>query len=224
MSDTTPNLQQVLAELKSSVLGQFITTMPATVERYDRARECVDATPCIPLRVEQEDGSVQLVQLPTSVSCPVLFGAATWPIEKGSVVVLMYVSANISSWLALGGRSVEATDERRHDPCSAFAIPAGHSFGGATKQSRTAPDDAYVIHWDKIRHGGPDANDPVVRKSDLDATVARLNATISALLAHTHLAPGGTTNVPTGSGSSAGSVATLTTMTAPACSSTTYTK
>lgn len=219
MSDTTPTFQQVLADLRSSVLGQFFVQLPAIVERYDNIRQCVDATPCIPVRVEQEDGSVQLVQMPTSIASPVLFGPITWPISKGSVVVLLYASANLSSWLALGGRSVEAPDDRRHDPSSAFALPAGHSFGGTTKPQHTAPDDALVLHWAKIRHGGSDANDPIARKSDLDLVVARLNGAIARLEGHTHPTSGGTSGTPGGLPAAA-----VSPLTAPACSSTSYTK
>ena len=64
-------------------------------------------------------------------------------------------------------------------------MPGGHSYGGATAPSTTAPTDALVVHGDAIKLGGPDATDPVVRKSDLDALVATFNS-------HTHIYTPGT--------------------------------
>lgn len=38
----------------------------------------------------------------------------------------------------------------------------------------------------KIKHGGEDADDPLVRKSDLDSVVAKLNSLIAKFTAHVH--------------------------------------
>lgn len=49
----------------------------------------------------------------------------------------------------------------------------------------------------EIRVGTPEAADPVVRLSDLEALTSKYNELVSAFGEHTHSAPGGTTGTPT---------------------------
>lgn len=200
MSEATPTLPQLLARMREGILGDFLVCLPARVEAYDKDRQCVDATPVNLVREEQEDGSFVTKQMETVVSAPVTFPGSgpfriTFPIKVGSTVILQFTSANLAYWLSAGAQALPP-DERRHDVCSALAYPGGHSFGGDAAPSTEAPDDALVIHGEKLRLGGPAANDPVIRKSDLDPVVARLNGAIARIEGHTH------TGVTTGGGTS----------------------
>lgn len=200
MSDATPTLPQVLQQMRASILGDFLVCLPARVESYDKERQCVNATPVNLVRELQEDGSFATKQMETVISAPVTFPGSgpfriTFPIEVGSTVILQFTSANLAYWLSTGTQALPP-DDRRHDVCSALAYPGGHSFGGDAAPSTEAPDDALVIHGEKLKFGGPAASDPVIRKSDLDPVVARLNGVIARVEGHTH------TGVTTGAGTS----------------------
>lgn len=219
MSDQTPTLEQVFRLRQEQAVADLYIELPARVERFDSVLQCVDATPVVLRDRELEDGSVVSERLPTVVRAPVLYlgsGAfrVTFPVEVGSIVMLRFTSANLSQWLAKGGVS-NVQDGRRHDLCSAVAYPGGHSFAGEGKPSTPAPTDSLCLHGPRIEVGSPSASDPVVRKSDLDAVVAKLNALIAKYNAHTHPAPGGTTS-PTASSES--------TITSPAGSSVLFTE
>lgn len=198
MSEQTPTLEQVLRLRQEGAVADLYIELPAKVERFDPQLQCVDATPTILRDRTLEDGTIVSERLPTVVRAPVLYLGSgsfrmTFPIEVGSIVMLRFPSANLSQWLAKGGVS-EAQDGRRHDLCSAVAYPGGHSFSGDGRPSTSAPSDSLCLHAPRIEAGGPDASDPVVRKSDLDAVVAKLNALITKHNTHTHAAPGGTTS------------------------------
>lgn len=209
MSDDTPSLEQVLDGRRASLLGDFLVHLPARVDAYDKDRQCVDATPLPLVREEQEDGSVLVKQLPTVMSAPVLFPGAgpfrlTFPVQVGATVMLEFTSSNLARWLAVGGQ-VEATDDRRHDICSAMAYPGGHSFAGETAPSTEAPDDAMVLHAPKLRHGGPGADDPVCRLSDLQQVLDYAIAVNARVSVHTHpVATTGSASAQSGTASATG--------------------
>jgi hypothetical protein len=221
MSDATPTFEQLLRGARASAVGGIYIELPAIVDVYDEDDQCVDATPAILATEDLEDGSKRNVQLPTVLRAPVTFPGAggyriTFPISRGDVVMLRFASANLSRWLSVGGQS-EAQDGRRHDLCSAVAYPGGHSFGGSTAPKTTAPTDAMVLHGPKLLFGGPGADDPVVRKSDLDLAVSKINSLIGKYNGHTHPAPGGATSIPTLTDRD-------TTMSAPSGSAVTFTE
>lgn len=167
-----PTLPDVLLKLGRSMLDGMHITLPAVVERYDADRQCVDATPTIRRPRKREDGTEVTEQLPVVTDCPVVFPGSggyriTWPIEVGSVVVLHFTSASLGRWLTLGGIQ-DPGDGRRHDGTSAFAVPGGHSFGGATAPGTTAPTSSMVLHAPGgLLLGGPSASDRVAGQSDL---------------------------------------------------------
>jgi hypothetical protein len=190
MSDLIPTLEQLLLAGQERATAEIYVELPASVDRFDERLQCVDATPTVLRGRVLEDGSRVEERLPTVVRAPVVYPGSgpfrlTFPIAVGSVVMLRFTSANLSRWLAKGGVS-EVQDERRHDLCSAVAYPGGHSFAGNTKPSTSVAADALCLHGPRVEVGSPNASDPVVRKSDLDAVVAKLNALITKYNVHAH--------------------------------------
>lgn len=183
MSDRIPTLAELMRRSAAALVdGQYVT-LPARVERYDADRQCVDAQPTIMREVVGEDGAVTTERLPVVTNAPVVFPGSgpyriTWPVELGSMVVLHFTSASMDRWLAIGGGGVEPRDGRRHDLSSAFAVPGGHSFGGATAPSTTAPTDALVVHGEAIKLGGPGATELVAWHSALTALADAFSAWI----------------------------------------------
>lgn len=195
--NSTPSLADLLRRSGAALLDGMHVTLPAVVERYDPDRQCVDAQPTTTQEVRGEDGRLVTERLPVVTNAPVLFPGSgqyriTWPIEVGSVVVLHFTSVALDRWLSLGGEGVAPQDGRRHDLSSAFATPGGHSFAGSTTPGTAAPTDALVLHAPAgglVRVGGPEADDPVVRMSDLQYLIDKYNG-------HTHPTPSGVSSAP----------------------------
>lgn len=215
MSKLTPSLEQRLDARAARTFGAMDFLHPATVVTYYPDRQCVDAAPVVTDAIELEDGSTRQERRPVVLSAPVIWPGAggagfTFAIKPGDVVMLVFPSASTALWLAVGGFA-EAQDGRRHDLSSAFAIPGGHSFRGRTAPKMKPAATGATVHASTLRLGESDASDPVVRKSDLDAVVAKLNLLITKYNAHTH-AVGSPPATPE------------TTITAPSCSSTVFSK
>lgn len=180
MSDEsrTPTLTDLFLRMARSTAAGSVHCLPATVIRYDATRQCVDAQPTIMSERAGEDDTTIVKLLPPVLNAPVMFYGSgsyrhTIPVEVGAVVMLHFTSASMERWLTLGGQ-VEPRDGRRHTLSDAVAYLGGHSFAGTTAPATTAPINARVLHGQLTLIGDDDANDPVVRKSDLDQVVARL--------------------------------------------------
>lgn len=170
--DPAGMLVEMVRRSASGLVDGMYVTLPAVVERYDATRQCVDAQPTIMREREGEGGATIVERLPVVTNAPVVFEGSgsyrqTFPIAVGSMVLLHFTSASMDRWLSIGGKDVEPRDDRRHDTSSAFAVPGGHSFGGSTAPSTTAPTDAWVTHGPAIKLGGPGATHRVAREVDL---------------------------------------------------------
>ncbi len=186
MSPRTPTLANVIAGAIRAALGDLFVATFARVERYDSTRQCVDAQPLIMAAYDNEEGERVAEALPVVTDAPVMFYGSgayrdTFPIAVGSTVVLVFMSRSIDRWLQSGGL-VDPGDDRGGNLSDAVAFPVGHDFAHVPTD---APEDARVMHAPLIRLGSSAANDPVIRKSDLDAFIATYNAHVHAF------APGG---------------------------------
>lgn len=75
------------------------------------------------------------------------------------------------------------------------------SFFSDAQPAPDVPDSAVVLAGETVRLGDALADDPVVRKSDMQAfgddILSRIETLVSELNSHTHTAPSGTTGGPT---------------------------
>lgn len=177
----------VLSDFIESHLTGLRVALPGRVVAYDKETQRADVQPDIQDGELDEDEQREPVTLPIIPDVPVHFIGAggyriTFPIKKGDAVLLVFSSSSLSRWKAAGGGLVDPANDQRHALEDAIAIPGCY----ATPPTES-PDDAIVIHGDEVRLGGPDADDPVVRKSDLDAF-------IDEYAAHLHPASAGTTS------------------------------
>ena len=151
----SPDLLEAIQAVVDDALEQVYTCLPARVVRYDEGRQAVDAQPYLKVPVRRGDGTVLHERLPVVLNAPVLYPTfsygcrVTGPIRPGLTVILFFPSAAIDRWLLTGVEIDTAGDASRHRPTAAFAMPAGHSFGGPAKPLAAAgapPQDAMVIH------------------------------------------------------------------------------
>ena len=204
-------------------LAGVFTAMPGIVQSYDPVTQSVDVQPAVRSRYQDETDSTVVETLPVIPLVPVVFPGGggcriAFPITKGDQCLLVFANCSLDRWLRAGG-IVDPQDDRRHTLNDAFALFCARDFGHAL---RNAPTDRMSLGYDTgptieispsdVRLGGNDANDPVVRKSDLDAFIATFNG---------HVHP--VTGVTTGTGTAA-TTAPSSTQSTLACSPTVKTK
>lgn len=215
---STPKQSTIIRAAIERALANLAGGRPGRVESYDPLKQRADVQPLI------LDGSRDLAtglrradRQPVITDVPVLMlGTArsrtTMDIRPGDTVWLCSASGSLDRYLIQGGE-VDPQDDRRHSISDAVCFPAVFDFASVPNNAST---DGIVLHTTRLRLGGPDASDPVVRKSDLDAVVTKLNTLIGLYNVHVHPVPGITAGPA--STTSLVSVSTTGTMTSPACS------
>lgn len=167
-----PSLEALLRRAGMASADGSRVLLPARVERYDEARQAVDAQPWIQRERQLADGLVVAERLPVVPCCPVNFPGSdgyriTFPIAVGSTVLLHFATGSLDRWLAIGGDV--APEDRRQVSANAFATPSGHSFTGVSGPATTAPQDAMVLHGAAIKLGGPAATSAASLHTDMQA-------------------------------------------------------
>lgn len=173
MTDT-PTLTQVLEGAVRAALRRYFVAMPGVVDSYDRSSQLARVTQAISDEEDGEDGAIEAPPV-TLPNVPVLFpGGATFDLAPGDSVLLVYMSRRADEWLA-GGTRVVARDRRMQHVSDVVAIP-----GLRAKPQRFGAGGvaagAWVLEQDDIRLGGSASDDPVARKSDLQALKQAINS------------------------------------------------
>ncbi len=166
---------------------RIYTSRPGQIESFDPATQRASVQPLVRQAYQNEAEERVTERLPIIHDVPVVFpgtsgGRITFPIFRGDVVLLVFTDCSLDRWLAMGDE-VDPQDDRRNSVSDCIAFPGLYSFNRPL--TPTAPTDAVVIHGEQTKIGGPEADDPVVRKSDLDAFIATYNS-------HIHPCTGGT--------------------------------
>lgn len=202
----TPAWSTILKGAGKRSTADLRVALPGRIESYDPATQKANVQPLIMDGVTLDDGARGAEALPVVTDVPVIFPGAgayrlTFPVAAGDIVLLVFASSSLDRWLVRGGM-VDPEDDRRHNVSDAVAIPGLFSFNAPPTN---APTTNMVLHAPGgVRLVTENANDPVVRRSDLDAVV-------SVLKTHVHA------GVTTGGGSSLASP-TMTSLVTPACS------
>ncbi len=205
----TPDLTDVIEGAIDSALDDVAVARPGRVVSFNKADSTANIQPAIKLYQTREDGSKVVVIPPVIPNVPVCFpggglAGITFPLNAGDTGLLVFCDGSIDSWkTGVDTRLAEAANPRKHHITDAVFIPGVRTMKRAALGGASMVDDiALTINAPSIKLGGTDASDPVVRRSDLDAVV-------TWLLAHVHVAPGGSTAIPT---------VTVPALTTPACS------
>lgn len=107
------------------------TAMPGIVQAFRKGGSTgmvVDVTLALQVRqrLPDQEGSVQWIDIPLVLDCPVVFPCGggftlTFPIEKGDECLVMFASRCINAWFQNGG--VQQQEElRMHDLSDGFAM------------------------------------------------------------------------------------------------------
>ncbi|MDB5444982.1 MAG: hypothetical protein JWQ97_299 [Phenylobacterium sp.] len=102
------------------------TSLPGIVQSFDAIAQTCVVQPSIQGRVAKPDGSVQPINLPLLLDCPVLFPSGggvtlTFPIKKGDECLVWFASRGMDFWWQLGGIQPPA-EARMHDLSDGFVM------------------------------------------------------------------------------------------------------
>lgn len=177
MSNPTPTHSTIIDQAVARRVSKIRVALPGRVEKYDAATQKANVQPLLLEEHKDDLGDRVTERLPVVTNVPVMFpGAGPWrltfPIEVGDTVLLVFSSSSLDRWLARGGE-VDPEDARHHHISDAVAITGLFDFAHVPS---SAPVTAMVLHAESLKLGADDANDPVVRKSDLQAFVTEYKA------------------------------------------------
>lgn len=172
MSSTkTPDFATVLRRALDARLEDLRVSLPARVERYDAAKQLIDAKPLLKVAHRDETDARVAESLPIIRNVPVLFPGdlITFPVPVGSSVLLVFSDRSLDVWLDRGGE-VDPLDDRMHHLSDAFAIPGLRPFSSPIAD---VPTDATVLRGE-LRLGGADADDHAAVAEKLDGVIRTL--------------------------------------------------
>lgn len=160
------------------------TAIPGIVQSFNEEALTCEVQPAIQGKVRQEDGSIQLVNLPLLLDCPVVFPHAggvslTFPIKPGDECLVVFSCRAIDLWWQSGGVQPPA-ETRMHDLSDGFVIPGPYSqvkkiSGVSTEVAELRSDDGAArlsLH--------PETHDvTLVTPGNVEATISgTLSATV----------------------------------------------
>jgi len=166
----TLSFVEALREYVEREKNKLRVCMPGRVQSYNANTQRADIQPLLDDQVEGDGGDRENAPLPVLENVPVKFQTCgdvgmTFPIAKGSAVLLMFSDGSLEKFLQLGTPGLATIDTgefHQHLLQDAFAVP------GLDKTTQVR-DGAVVIAGDDLRLGDKDADDGVVRLSDLEA-------------------------------------------------------
>lgn len=111
--------------------GTLWTALPGIVQSFDPVAMTCEVQPAIQGKMRCEDGSVEVVNLPLLLDCPVIFPrgggcSLTFPIKTGDECLVVFSARAIDIWWQQGGVQPPA-ETRMHDLSDGFVIPGPYS-------------------------------------------------------------------------------------------------
>lgn len=198
----TPELIDVILAAVDQRAAGVHTSLPGEIVSYDRKSRSASVQILITARYYDERGDVQYEKHPIIPRVPVvlpgdyIFGMSL-PLQNGSPCLICFSNKAIERW-KYSGKLSGPIHARDHHPSDCFAIPGAFAPGASpgllgnenemTIGAWNAAGDAVCIALSEtsVKLGDKDATDPVVRKSDLQVVVDKLNAVINDLNGHGH--------------------------------------
>ena len=178
----------------SKLSKEIHTALPGRVESYDASTQKADVKPLIKSEDIDEEGNAVYYPIPVITDVPVVFPGGggfrvTFPLTKGSTVLLVFSEASLDTWLSKGG-DVEPGVDSRHELTDAIAIPGLNTF---TAPLSNAPSSTMSV--------GADNTTATIEFSDTQITAGGAGAdaliTRTEFNTHTHPVPSlGTSSAP----------------------------
>lgn len=161
-------------------------SMPGIIQSFDPIEQTVTVQPAIKERIIDNDGTIQIVNLPLLLDVPLVFPRAggfvlTMPVQQGDECLVVFADMCIDAWWSQGGVQVQA-EKRRHDLSDAFAIL------GTWSQSRRISDYSTISAQLRSENGSSliDINPDEI---NITSSVVKINGIDFSN--HVHMAPAG---------------------------------
>ncbi len=179
---SAPTLEEIIETGIESALGAVETAQLGLVTSFDKEHHSVSVQPLFKKSYRREDGEIVSVTQPVIPNVPLWFNGAggarmTFPVPKGSTVLLVHLSAAKAAWQFSGGTApVDPGDTRRHTLTDCVAIPGGLTASVAARNFATGSsrieDDAVILHTPgKIYLGGGLLTEPVIKATSFFAAL-----------------------------------------------------
>lgn len=157
----SPTNVEVIRAGIAAQLFELHVALPASIEKYDAAKQKIDAKPLLKRNVVLSDGSELLEELPIITDVPVQFPRGggfftSLPLAVGDHVLLIFNERSIDKFTQGDGSDTDPTDVRMHDLSDAVAIPGFYPFSKSLADAHTGnmvlgKDGGAQIH---IKPGG----------------------------------------------------------------------
>ena len=139
------DLSTLLDEHFVGMQAMLWTAVPGIIQSYDASEMTCSVIPAILGKVAKEDGSIEAVQLPMLIHCPVIFPrgggcSLTFPLKKGDECLVVFSARAIDFWWQSGGVQPPA-ETRMHDLSDGFVLPGPYS----QKQKIGSPSTSEVV-------------------------------------------------------------------------------
>lgn len=139
------DLSTLLDEHFVGMQAMLWTAVPGIIDSYDASEMTCSVIPAILGKVAKEDGSIEAVQLPMLIHCPVIFPrgggcSLTFPLKKGDECLVVFSARAIDFWWQSGGVQPPA-ETRMHDLSDGFVLPGPYS----QKQKISSPSTSEVV-------------------------------------------------------------------------------
>lgn len=123
IQDSVRNFEQSFTGRQSMIW----TALPGIVQSFDADAITCEVSPAIQGKRVLEDGTIELVNLPILLDCPVVFPHAggntlTFPIKPGDECLVIFSCRAIDQWW-IGGGIQPPAETRMHDLSDGFVIP-----------------------------------------------------------------------------------------------------
>lgn len=200
------------ADLQEAFLAAFEgqqsglwTAMPGILTSALSAKRTVSVQPALRSQVQSPDGSLQWVQLPMLVDCPVFYPSGggvtlTFPLKVGDECLVVFASRCIDAWWQSGGVQNQA-DLRMHDLSDGFvfvgfsSVPKVIPAISATDAQLRSDDGTAVLGLNPTTHAitiQTTGNIGVTAGGNLNIAATGNIAMTSAALTHNGKNVGGT--------------------------------
>ena len=122
---------QEQAQALTGLQSRMWTAIPGIVQSFDPVAMTCEVQPAIQGKRRDEDGSIQLVNMPMLLDCPVFFPHAggcslTFPVKAGDECLVVFSARAIDLWWQSGGVQ-PPVEVRMHDLSDGFALVGVYS-------------------------------------------------------------------------------------------------
>lgn len=183
----TPLLEDIVLAGVELGLEDLHTAQVGIVKSFNELNHTVEVQPMVKRAHTNEAGEQVEENQPVIPNVPVLYQGSgghrtVFPVEKGSLVLLVHLAQSKDSWhFSRGASTVPPGDTRRHALTDCVAIPGLLTISGTISLTSLIKSGATVIYAPKLYLGGGLLTSPIIRKQDFQVLAGLLTTAAAAM-------------------------------------------